>query len=131
MKRFFGFKQRKKTRRKGIKVSQFAIKNFNDITGKHINTPCVFYLYLVFLKFQNISNIFLQKKNTSSSLQKRSLFPVLLINIRKTDKWFITCYKARLWRIRILIKDKLKNKLVYKNPAFLFGPEFRSPSNHH
>ena len=131
MKRFFGFKQRKKTRRKGIKVSQFAIKNFNDITGKHINIPCVFYLYLVFLKFQNISNIFLQEKNTSSSLQKRSLFPVLLINIRKTDKWFITCYKARLWRIRILIKDKLKNKLVYKNPAFLFGPEFRSPSNHH
>ena len=63
---FFDFAEKKETRRKGINTSQLAVRNFNDITRKHINIPCVFYFYVVFFKNQNISNIFLHKTNTSS-----------------------------------------------------------------
>ena len=37
-----------------------------------------------------------------------------LINVKKTDKWLITCYRAQLWGNRILTKGKLKNNLVNK-----------------
>ena len=40
---FFDFKQKKETIRKGINASQLANRNFNDITGKHMNKPCVFH----------------------------------------------------------------------------------------
>ena len=36
-KKIFDFKQKKKTRRKGINASQLAIRNFNDVTEKHMN----------------------------------------------------------------------------------------------
>ena len=38
--RFCDFRQKEETGRKGISASQLAITNFNDITGKHMNTPC-------------------------------------------------------------------------------------------
>ena len=40
--RFVDFKQKKETRRKGMHASQLAIRNLNDTTGKHFNTPCIF-----------------------------------------------------------------------------------------
>ena len=64
--RFFYFKQKKETRRKGTNASQLAIRNFNDITGKHMNTRRVFYFYLVLFENQKISSTFLQKTNTFS-----------------------------------------------------------------
>ena len=72
---FFCFKQKKETR-KGINASQLAIRNFNDITGKHINTLCIFNFYVVFLKSQSISSTSLQKSSTSSFFWKTYLFPV-------------------------------------------------------
>ena len=46
----FDFKQKKETR-KGINTSQLVIRNFNDITGKHMNKPCFFFcLYVIFFK---------------------------------------------------------------------------------
>ena len=42
LKIFFYFKLKKETRRKGVNVSQLAIRNFNDVSGKHMNTPCFF-----------------------------------------------------------------------------------------
>ena len=45
LKRFFNFKQKKETRRKGINMSQLEIRNFNDVTGKHLNTH-----YFLFLR---------------------------------------------------------------------------------
>ena len=42
--RFFDFKQKKWARRKGTKASWLAIKNFNGVTGKHLNTSCFFYI---------------------------------------------------------------------------------------
>ena len=56
---FFDFKQKKNTRRNGINTSLLAITNFNEISENHMNTPCVFYFYVVFLKNQNISSTFL------------------------------------------------------------------------
>ena len=52
---FNGLSRRKK---QGKDTSQLAIRNFSDI-GKHMNTLCVFYFYVVFLKNQNISSTFL------------------------------------------------------------------------
>ena len=45
---FFDFKQKKETRRKGINASQLAIKDFNDITGKQMNAPCVSFTFTWF-----------------------------------------------------------------------------------
>ena len=61
-KRFFDCKQKKEARRKGINASQLEIRNFNDITGKLMNAPCVFCFYVVFLKSQNISSTFQAQK---------------------------------------------------------------------
>ena len=59
--RFVDFKQQEEPIREGINASQLAIKNFNYITGKHMNTPNVFYFYVIFLKNQDIPSSFLQK----------------------------------------------------------------------
>ena len=66
--KLFDFKQKKETGKKVIKASQLAIRNFNDITGKNMNTPCVFYFYTVFLKSQSISSTYLQKRNKATFL---------------------------------------------------------------
>ena len=58
------FKQKKNTRRIGIKASQLAIRNFIDITGKCMNTSCVFYFCVVLFENQNISSMYLQKTST-------------------------------------------------------------------
>ena len=42
--RFFDFKHKNETRRKEINASQLAIRNLNDTTGKHVNTPCFLFL---------------------------------------------------------------------------------------
>ena len=64
--------------------------------------PVFFYFYVVFLKSQNISGSYLQGKKNFFLFLKNMPFPVQLINVRKTDKCFITCY--RTWRITWLIK---------------------------
>ena len=46
---FFYFKQKKETRRKEINASQLAVRNLNNVTGKHLKTPA-FYFYVVFLE---------------------------------------------------------------------------------
>ena len=51
---------------------QLTIRNFNHIIRIHVNGPCVFYFYVVFLKIQNISSTYLQRKNTSSCLKTTS-----------------------------------------------------------
>ena len=66
--RFFDFKHKNETRRKEINASQLAIRNLNDTTGKHVNTPCFFYFYLVFFKTRNFS---------STLCRKQTLFPVI------------------------------------------------------
>ena len=91
-------------RRKGINASQLPIRNFNDITGKHTNTLCIFNFYVVFLKKpKHFKHIFVEKKHFFIH------FSSTVINLKKTDKWLITCYRAQLWGIRILTADNLKN----------------------
>ena len=56
--------------------------------------------------------------------RKETLLPVckkdaFFINIKKIDKWFITCNRTQLWGTRTLSKGNLKNKLV--NKKFLKG----------
>ena len=57
-----------------------------------MNTPCVFYIYVVFFENQNISGIYLQKTSTSfcySACEKRA-FAVQLINIKSSLRC-LTC----------------------------------------
>ena len=86
------FKQKKNTRRIEIKAPQLAIRNFIDITGKRMNTSCVFYFYVVLFENQNISSIYLQKTSTSFcySAREKHAFIVQLINI-KNNLTCLTC----------------------------------------
>ena len=49
-KEYFLILSKKETRTEGINASKLAILNFNDNTGKHMNTSCVFYLNWFSLK---------------------------------------------------------------------------------
>ena len=98
---------------KGINASQLPIRNFNDIKGKYVNTTCVF-LRDFTQEPKHFKHIFVEKKYLFLFV-KRYIFPVQLINVKKTDKWFITRYRMQLWGIRTLAKDNLKNNLVMKN----------------
>ena len=98
---------------KGINASQLPIRNFNDIKGKCENTTGVF-LRDFTQEPKHFKCIFVEKKYLFLFV-KRYIFPVQLINVKKTDKWFITCYRMQLWGIRTLGKDNLKNNLVKKN----------------
>ena len=61
--KFFDFKQ-KKTRRKGIKAFQSAIRKFNVITRKHMNALFVFYFYVFFSeKPKCFKHTFAEKKH--------------------------------------------------------------------
>ena len=42
--------QKKETRRKGINGYQLAIRNVNDIAGKHIKTVCIFFFFFIILR---------------------------------------------------------------------------------
>ena len=48
--RFSNFKQMKDKQRKWINLSQLEIRNYNDVTRKNMNTSCVVFFNVVFLK---------------------------------------------------------------------------------
>ena len=75
---FFDFAEKKETRRKGINTSQLAVRNFNDITRKHINIPCVFYFYVFSLKTKIFQTYFCIKQTLLPviKLTKTCVFPV-------------------------------------------------------
>ena len=55
-----------------------------------MNAPCVFYFYVIFFENQNMSSIYLQKTNTSSSCYlacEKYAFNVQLIHIKNS----LTC----------------------------------------
>ena len=82
--RIIDFKQKKEAR-KGIIASQLAIRNFNDITRKHMDTPCVFFIFTWFsLKAKRFQQHFCKKQTLFPVVQlvKTCLFPVHLINVK-------------------------------------------------
>ena len=72
--KIFGFRQKTEARRKWINTFKVAIEKFNDFTIKHMNQPCVFNFYVVFLKSQNISSTYMRK--TNFLFGKKRLFPL-------------------------------------------------------
>ena len=69
-------------------MSQLAIRNFNDITGRILSTFGAFYFYVVFFKDQNILSTFLQKANTSFCYSASENLP---INVKKVFNVFNLC----------------------------------------
>ena len=60
--KFFDFKQKKEKRRKGINVSQLAIKNSNDATIKNLDTPCFLFSHGFPWRPKHFKHIFAEKK---------------------------------------------------------------------
>ena len=91
--RFFGFEQNKEIKRKGINASKLTTRISLILQKCYEYTLCFFYFYLVFLKNQIKWNM--------------PFFCNVAINIKKIEKWFVTCYRAQF--LRILTKNNLNN----------------------
>ena len=59
---FCCFKLKKETRRKIINVSKLALRNFNYVSGKHMNIPCFFIFVLFSMKAKTFRADICRKK---------------------------------------------------------------------
>ena len=63
-------------------MSQLAIKNFDDVTGKHINTSCFFVFAWFSLKLKAFQGHTCRKQTLLPVCEKDMLF-FLVVNIKK------------------------------------------------
>ena len=66
-------------------ASIVAIRNFNNITRKHINKPCVFCFNVILFKPKTFQAHFCRKQTLLPDIQlvKSRLFPAQQINVKK------------------------------------------------
>ena len=108
--RVVDFTHKKETRKKRIRASQLAIRNFNDITGN-----LVFFIFTLFSLKAKTFQTFLQEKNHLFLFVKSKTFSCTAHYCKENWKMIYPLLQSTTLSIGILTKGNLKNNLAYKN----------------
>ena len=109
----------KETRRKAINASQSPIRTFNDITGKHMNSPSVVFIFPWFsLKTNTFQAHFCRKQTLSFDilLVKTFFFPALLINVNNIFNVFPMCSLRKHFYVKKIVFNGKICRHISTNP---------------